>query len=363
MAPRYGTLSILDTLDTYNNTNVLAFGEEAMAGFIQLILDAYNDYVADMTANLGVGNPPERETVYGVNSTSGDMIEVDEFGLADAQKIPFSPSSVGFPLRKYQYSLQWTRDYLANVTPRELANQTLGIAEADERNFFNLIRRTLLKATNNTAYLDRYVDNRNITLRALVNADSQAIPPNQVSLATFDASTHTHYLGTGSYVEANLLAAIETVREHGTDGGDIRVFINAAQRATTAAFSTFQAYGDPRLVYSTAATRAQGQIDNPLNLEDYAVGFIGPAEVWVKPWVPANYVIVTVVGGGGAPVLGWRRPDGANARYAGLAIAAELDRFPLHAQTMQRMAGFSVWNRTRAAVLYTANATYASFTG
>ena len=358
--PRYGTLSILDTLATYNNSSVTQFGEENMAGYLNRILDAYNEFTTDILGDL-VGNPPDRETVYGVNLTQGDMIEVDEFGLADAQKIPFSPSSVAFPLRRYQYTLQWTRDFLENSTPLEMANQVLGAAEADERNFFTQLRRALFRATNTTV-LDRTVDNRSLTVRALVNADSQTIPPQPISGATFNAGSHTHYLGTGSFVEANLTALVETVREHGLNGGRLVVYINSAQEATVRAFSGFYPYTDARLVYSVNATRAAEQTDQNIT-EDRAIGIHGPAEVWVKPWMPASYVLAAVVGGSNDPVIGWRRPAGGYARYAGLAIAAELDRFPLHAQALQRMFGFGVWNRTGAAALYTANATYASYTG
>jgi hypothetical protein len=361
MTPRYGTLSVLDTLAVYNNTNVLEFGEEQMAGFVQAIIDAENALVADMLADF-VGVVPARETTYGTNTASGDMVEVDEFGLADAQKVPFAPSAVGFPLRRTQYTLQWTRDYLAVTSPLEMATQVLGITEADTRYFFTLLRRTLLKATNAT-FVDRLGgDNKSLGVKALVNADSAAIPPQPITGTIFNAATHTHYLATASFVEANLSALEETVREHGLNGGQIRVYINTAQEATVRGFAGFYPYTDTRLIYTTDATRA-ASVTSPTNLEDRAIGFHGPAEVWVKPWMPASYVVANVVGGAGNPAIGWRRPEGAYAPFGDLRVAAELDRFPLHAQSMQRMLGFGAWNRTRAAVLYTASGTYASFTG
>ena len=361
MAPRYGTLSVLDTLDAYNNTNVIDFGEEAMAGFIQAIIAAENALVQDIVADF-VGVVPERETTYGVNTTSGDMVEVDEFGVADAQKIPFAPSAVGFPLRRVQYTLQWTRDYLAVTSPRELAVQALGITEADERYFYTLLRRTLLRATNST-FVDRIGgDNKQLAVKALVNADSAAIPPQPVTNATFDPATHTHYLATTSFVEANLVSLVETVREHGLNGGAIRVYINAAQEATIRGFADFNPYTDTRIIYSDAADRA-AQSTSQTNLEDRAIGFHGPAEIWVKPWMPASYVVANVVGGAGDPAIGWRRPQGAYAPFGDLRLAAEFDRFPLHAQTMQRMLGFGAWNRTRAAALFVGGGAYVSYTG
>ena len=356
MTPRYGTLSILDTLATYNNSNVLAFGEETLAGYLRLILEAHTAFISELLGEF-VGTPPDRETTYGTNTTNGDMVEVDEFGLADAQKTPFAPSSVGFPLRNFQYTLQWTRDYLVTTSPLEVANQVLGAMVADEQNFYRALRRALFRATNQTTYVDRFVDQKNFTIRALVNADSQAIPPQPVTAATFDGSTHTHYLATASFIEANLVALTETVREHGLNGGSIRVYINAAQEATVRGFSGFNPYTDSRIVYGVNANRAE-QETSQTNLEDRAIGFHGPAEVWVKPWVPASYLLAAVIGGAGNPVIGWRKPAGQMAQFADLRIAAELDRFPLHAQVMQRRFGFGVWNRIGAAVLYTGGGSY-----
>lgn len=361
MTPRYGTLSVLDTLAAYNNTNVIDFGEEQMAGFIQAIIDAENALVQDILTDF-VGVVPSRETTYGTNTTSGDMVEVDEFGVADAQKVPFAPSTVGFPLRRVQHTLQWTNDYLAVTTPRQLAVQTLGITEADQRYFYTALRRALLKATNAT-FIDRLGgDNRSLSVKALVNADSAAMPPQPITGTSFNAATHTHYLATASFIEANLVALIETVREHGLNGGNIRVYINTAQEATIRGFADFNPYVDSRIVYSTAGDRA-AQTTSQTDLEDRPLGFHGPAEIWIKPWMPASYVVANIVGGGGDPAIGWRRPEGAFAPFGDLRLAAEFDRFPLHAQTMQRMLGFGAWNRVRAAVLYTGGGSYVSYTG
>lgn len=357
-APRYGTLQIIDTLATYNNTSVLAFGEEQLNGFLQQILQAYERFIAELMSEF-VGVVPSRETSYGVNTNTTDMVDLDEFGVADASKVPFAPSSVGFPLRRRGAALQWTRDYLNTTSPQELAYQVLALTEADTRRFYADLRRALFTAANNTAYIDRMVDNRNFTLRALVNADSQAIPPKTIDATIFDASTHTHYLGTGSFVEANLLALEETVREHGLGGGTMRVYINAAQEATVRGFSGFNAYTDPRLIYGSGVTRADANVDF-LTTEDRAIGFHGPAEVWVKPWMPASYVLCCVVGGVDNPVIGLRQPEGTLAASANLRIVAQFDRFPLHADAYERIVGLAVWNRVRAAVLYTGNATYAT---
>jgi hypothetical protein len=361
MATQYGTLSVIDTLDAYNEASVLDIGEEEINGFIRQILDAYNSQVGDLFGDL-VGFVPDRETTYGVDSTAGEMVDLDEYGLADAQKFPFAPSTVGFPLRRKGATLQWTRDYLARTTPGELGRQVLGLTEADTRAVYAALRIVLFKATNNTTYIDRLVDNRAFTIRALVNADSQAIPPQPVTNATFNAATHTHYLATASFVEANLISLEDTVHEHWAGDGAMKVYINKAQEATVRAFSGFRAYVDARLVMSTAADRAAQAVDL-IQLQDRAIGFHGPAEVWVKPWIPASYVLCFIDAAAGDPVVGWRRPDGALAEEANLGLRARIDRHPLHAEGYSHVFGLGIWNRTRAAVLFTGSGTYASFAG
>src|SRR5690349_16872231 len=120
MPPLYGTLSIMDTLAKANNQSVTQFGEENLAGLLQQLLDAHNRLVGDMFGDF-VGFTNERLTSYGTGMAAGQMVDVDEFGAADAQKVPFAQDTVGFPLRRKQYSLQWTGDYLRQARPIELA--------------------------------------------------------------------------------------------------------------------------------------------------------------------------------------------------------------------------------------------------
>jgi hypothetical protein len=46
--------------------------------------------------------------------------------------------------------------------------------------------------------------------------------------------------------------------------------------------------------------------------------------------------------------------------FGDLQIAAEDEQYPLRARFMEREFGIGVWNRTAAAVLYTANSTYSA---
>lgn len=357
MPPRYGTLSVMDTLAAYNEASVLDVGEDEINGYIRLILDAYNSQVIDMLGDL-VGPVPDRETSYGIDASTGEMVDLDEYGLADAQKFPFLPATVGFPLRRKGATLQWTKDHLSRTTPAELGRQVLGIVEADKRSFYGAIRRVLFGSSNNLDYVDRLRDNRTIAIRALANGDGQSIPPTPITGAAFDPATHSHYLATTTLTEAAVLSAISTVTEHWDRGqGRVRMYINEAQEAAYRAFAGFTPYVDPRIVYRDDQNRAAQTVDL-LNTADRTIGFIGLAEVSVKPWVPATYHLAFIDDAGSDPVIGLRRPDGRLAPTGELRLVANLDRHPLHAQAYERYYGMAAWNRVRAASLFSGGATY-----
>jgi hypothetical protein len=89
--------------------------------------------------------------------------------------------------------------------------------------------------------------------------------------------------------------------------------------------------------------------------ESGQIGLFGAARVFVKPWVPANYLVAFDASSPSKPLVMRAPTDGA-----GLQVVADLETFPLRAQYMQREFGFGAWNRTNGAVLRFNNASYAA---
>lgn len=345
----YGTHSVLDTLASSQQT-IAQFGEDNAFAAIEVALAAHNVIQRDLVDGL-VEFTTDRLRRYGGNSDM-ELTEVDEYGRVDAQKIS-AGSNVGFPLRLYQGSLQWTRKYMQNATAAELASAVTAMMAADTRTVNRELKRALFRPTNDTAYTDIHVDNVALTLRALVNADSEPLPlgPNGES---FNAATHTHYLGTASLVAADISALILTVVEH-YNVGTPRLFINSAsETAVRAMTSNFYPYTTALLVNNTNGIVAPGTADTR-NLGDRAIGVWSPydAVVEVKPWVPANYMFAYVDGAPAPLVWRTRQPGSGN-----FELVAENELYPLRAQTREREFGIGVWNRTNGAALLTNNATY-----
>jgi hypothetical protein len=350
MATNYGTLQVLDTIAANAaNQTVAAFGEDRIWDAIRANLDAHNEIVREVIRELCDFSTDRQRRYGGVQET--EMIEADEFGTADAQKIT-AGVTVGFPLRNYQYAVQWTRMYMQTRTVAEFDAQYVAARTADIKNIRRQISRALFTPTNNLTYVDRYVDNVTLPVRALVNADGTAIP-NDPYGQSFDGSTHTHYLAINGITEGAVLNLIETVIEHGFGGG-MRLFINRAQENAIRGFAGFAGYTDPRIIPADNTVRARGDL-NQTQLYNRPLGVFGAAEVWVKPWIPSGYLLAMDVNSPLKPLV-FRTRDGG--QLGNLAIAAEHEHYPIRAQHMDREFGIGVWNRTNGAVLYVGSGTY-----
>lgn len=340
----YGTLSVADLLATQQS--VAAIGEQDVFATLADDLAVHNARVTQMLAQLA-DTTTDRQRRYG-GADAMTMEEIGEFGTPDAQKVT-AGDTVGFPLRLAGISVMWTRKYLQNHTAAELAAQYTAIKAADIKRLERDLKRAIFTPTNST-FVDRLVDNVALAVKAFVNADGASIPLGPEG-DSFDAATHTHYLGTAALTAADLTALVNTVVEH-HNTGQVMIYLNKAQEAAVRALAGFSAYLDARLLPANNVNQARGTLDM-LNPTNRAIGIYGPAEVWVKPWVPANYIFSWV---SNAPVpLVMRIRDAASA---GLVIAADDEAHPLRAQTMEREYGIGVWNRTNGAVLYTGGGAY-----
>jgi hypothetical protein len=344
----YGTLSTLDTLAASQAT-IAQFGEDKAFQTVSDLLAAHNALLDDMLRSF-VEVTEDRQRRYGGGSV-GFMDEVDQFGRADASKMS-QGVTVGFPLRKYEKSLQWTRDYFEVTTGAEFAAQINQAMLEDTATVERGIKRAIFGSTNST-FLDRYVDNVSLAVKAFVNADSAEMPsgPNGES---FNAATHTHYTFSAAWDLAAFTALVTNVTEHfGT--GMVVVEINQAQEAATRAFTGFAPITDARIVSPTTATIAQGSLDL-INFNNRMIGILGGAEVWVKSnRVPANYEFAWMRGPADRPIAMRRR----NAARGALRLVADNENFPLRAQTREREVGFAVWNRVGGAVNFSNGGAYA----
>ncbi len=346
MTQTTGMVSITDLL-AVRHQSVAEFGMDTVARVLQADIDAHNVITGEMIADLAEPTA-DRQRISGA-SGDGEMNETDEFGNAPTQKTGNS-ATVAFPLRGYQFNLGWTRKFLENATPADLAQMVLNAEKADLRGIQKGIKQAVYLSANYN-FVDRLVDRVTLAVKRLANADGDPIPdgPNG---ETFDGATHTHYLANAGWDAAKLLDTINTVVEHG-HGGQVRVAIARADEASVKALAGFEKYEDPRVIFRVSDT--PGQTLDITRLDNRAIGIFGAAEVWVKPWAISKYAFAWDKGGTMKPLVYRQRTAKA---LRGLRIAAELAEYPLFARIMENEYGFGVWNRTNGAVLFADGAAY-----
>lgn len=342
----YGTLNTLDTLAS-SQQSVAAYGEDRAFEAIEAALRAHNDIMNAVTSDL-VERTTDQQRRYG-GGASMSMDEVDEFGRGDAQKIS-AGVTIGFPLRLFDITLQWTRKFMQNATTAELAAQTTAAMDSHRKRVIREIKRAIFYSSN-TTFVDRLTNHISLAVKALVNADSAEIPlgPNGES---FDATTHTHYLARVSTLAASdITSLIDTVREHYATGEQFLYINRASETAIRGFTSNFVAYPYQFVIPADNTARLPGNLDmsNPYNR---AIGVFDGVQVWVKPWVPANYMVsfINTI----KPLVLRERAPGSG----GLVLAADDEAYPLRARTMEAEFGVGVWQRTGMAVLYTGGTSY-----
>lgn len=344
-----GTLSTLDPLVLYPG-NVLDFGEDAAYEAVSRTLEAHNRMVDDMLAGF-VETTEEPILGWGVQVDDTPLDELDEFGTPNAYKF-VGGTNVGFPLKSYGTTLQWTRKYFLNTKAKDFAQQVNNLMIKDTKTIQREYKKALFGPTNYT-FVDRLVsENRNLTIsvKRLLNADSASVP-NGPNGETFDGSTHTHYTGSATLTNAALKAHLENVVEHYTEGEAI-ININRAQETTVRGLSDFYAYPDSRTQVSISTTTGRGVLDT-IKLYNRAIGVFNGAEVWVKPWMIANYVHAWMRGAP-APIK-MRRRKGSNGN---LTLVSEVDAHPLRAKSYEREFGMGMHERSNGAVMYIGGGSY-----
>lgn len=350
MAMITGTHDVASTLAVANQS-VASFGIDRVAEALAAQRAAHNQIVREDLIGSLVDLTTERLRVSGMAAT-GTMMEVDEYGKAPTQRQP-TPTTVGIPLKQYQWPIGWTAKWMEIKSPADLALQQAGAFEAH----LNVLQREIKKSfylSANYTFVDKLIDRVSLPVKRLFNADS-AVIPNGPNNQTFDGSTHTHYSAeaTSAMTAAGVTALISNVIEHGVRG-PIIVAISTSNETAMRALTGFVAATDVEIVQSTTTARTTFPL-NMLAVNDRRIGKFGAAEVWVKPWAIANYVVAYDNDPANKPLSLRQR---SQTSLQGLQLAATNTSHPLTSEFFEAEFGIGVWNRGKAAVLYTAGAAY-----
>lgn len=346
MAQATGTMMVAD-LRSNRFQSAAEFGLDTINEVLQRDLAVHNAIVADLFGDMCL-TTSDRQRISG---TSGNttMIEMDENTRPPTQK-RVTGATVGFPLRLRGYSVGWTRKWFQQNSVADMAEQIIAAKDAHVAMLLRDAKRSFYGVANYT-FTDRLVSPIiDLAVKRFANADGMGIP-NGPNGEVFAGSTHQHYTAAASLVVADLLASISTVQEHGF--GNPITAINVANQAAVAALTGFTALVDSRFTINTAANQPIARLDvGPAN--NKPIGYLGASTIWVKPWAIAGYAVTYDPTTPMKPLVLRTRSGGG----PDLAVAADIDAYPLHAQFMEAEYGFGVWNRLNGAIHQFTNATY-----
>ncbi len=343
MAPTPGVYTMEDLLAARFST-ANSIGLDTINTVLQKQLAYDNAMVDEMLRDFAEPTTAQR-AIWGTYTT-GEMARVDQYGHAMAQK--FLPGiTAGFPLYKFAYELGWNDDYFKRATGAQVAKMYMEARDA----YLNSIRNEILRSLTRSGtrvFVDAFTDQTTYNVFPMWNGDAQVPPPSPAG-AVF-AGAHLHYNFAATFTAANVQATITHVEEHGNTRG-VKLYIPQAQRA--AVLAMVPAAGVPGCYPLPPAflVETQGDVKTKVNntdLEDQCIGlWTGGEEVWVKPWMVANYALVVATGMDEKALL-FRQP--AYDGLKGLRIEAPLPDYPLYAQEMTAQFGFGVFNRGMAAM-------------
>lgn len=339
-----GTYSLEDLL-AQRFVPASQFGFDNIARAIQAHLDWLNAQVADQIGMIAETTSDVRR-IYGA-SEEGEMLEVDETGVARTQK-DTQGEEIDFPLRKFSRSTGWTADFMARATPADMATRVLGFQTAYVTRFRNELKAALFGKAN-YSFVDKFGDGTTLAVKRLLNADGMAIP-NAPDGTTFAKASHSHYAGTSgaSLAYTDIDTLIANVTEHGLN--NVQLVINQANVSTLTGLASTK-FTALTLGVLAVPGRTSGTIETQVASEDPAnklVGYWAGYPVITRSWVPSGYYLANAVDAPMKPIV--HRVDKFTA-LNGLRLVANFNAHPLTAQTYEAEIGFGVWGRQSAAIL------------
>lgn len=350
MATNTGTLTLKDLLnERFQSVAGFPGGPDAVIEVLRRDQATYNRMLEDAFGLVAVQSS-DRQRIAGA-SAAGEMIDVDELGTAPTQKTG-AGATLGFPLRAKQFNLGWTRRWMDQHSPAEMAEQTVNAQQAWSRGLIRDMKRAIYTATNATFRDKLQTPQLDLAVKAFANADGFPVV-NGPNGETFTAATHQHYTAAAALAAADITIAVNNVVEHG-HGGRVMIAINVADQAAFMALTPSIALQPVTIIPASTTTVARGALETG-RLNDKQIGlYNGVAEIWVKPWAIAGYAFVFDSSDSRKPLVIRTRQGGAPT----LDLVSTFEHYPLNAEYYEGEVGFGVWTRTNGAVHQFTNGTY-----
>lgn len=332
-------------------TSVNDFGFENIREILNQELMLHNMEMLDVVSEFGEVTTEKQ----GINGSSTDVKaqEVGTMGRGATQEEE-PGSTVGFPLKKYQWPTSWTKAWLSRHTAADMAVKQQSIQTSHRRQLVNEVKRAMFESSN-YSFIDIHTNRTQIDVKRLYNADGTRIPNSPQSGDTIDGSTHTHYLANATLTTTVADQLLQTVREHGVENS-MSIAINVADEQSWRGLTGFVPLQHPDLEVfrNNTAPDVPFQRLDPSVFTNRIIGRYSDALVWLKSWGIPNYALAWDSAQG--KTCGFRQDTATTLQ--GLQFQEEVAFHPLRIEFQEALFGVGVWNRGSAAVLYHAGGAY-----
>lgn len=289
-----------------------------------------------------------------------------EFGEPVGVKTKLEYFSMAYDFAWYDVAGRFTWQYLLEATAAQVESVNNAVIEADNRNLFTKVMKTVFNPTN----LSANINNQNYTVFKFYNNDGTVPPPYKTNV---HLGTHTHYYGSGAAtVDPGDLQELQThLNHHGYTeslGYRLVLMVNKAQGDTIrtfrmgtagALFDFIPARGREDLLF-LSSTQVLG-VQPPPTIDGLEViGKYGDLLIVQDDYIPAGYMFGFATGGEAnlANPIGFREHAQASVRGLNLVKGRTPD-YPLIDSFYTRGFGTGVRQRGGGVVVQiVASATY-----
>lgn len=233
-----------------------------------------------------------------------DFEEASEYGepVGVRPNLP-TTTSLGYTFKWYDIGARFTWMFLAEADAQQVDAIANGVAEADNRNMFNMVMKTVFNTTRRT-------NKEGQTVYPFYAGAAGDLPP-AVGTTTF-ADNHNHFTTAASLTPAAYEAHLTLLREHGytrANGYTIVTMINEAQEGTfrqfrstanggTGTYDFVAAQGTDALLLPTDVQYPAGTTRPPATLRGMeVVGAYWEGTIVKNAFIPAGYLFSFVTGG------------------------------------------------------------------
>lgn len=369
-------MAILGNRDTRDNVILTGIDAALLENYALADGTTYDQVVAMAAAALsgfngGLANDPfwsmlvsftdRPEARYTVGNTA-EMVDHTEYGRPDPNRAEMAGHML--PLRKFDYALGWTSDYLEEARIDDV-QQDIGLAiEAANTTWRKQLLRRLLKRGDDSGALHG-LSTTGLSPGFATTAASTGVDftPPSYGGATF-SSTHEHYVGIagGAFTTAVFTDAAAELREHGHEP-PYEFLLGTSDEATVAALTEFLSVNEALI--NAGVLSAQVNFSGEAINGKRPIGAIEGFRVWVVPGIPQYYGVGFKSYGANNPrnPLRIRVPQGAGAPQ--LRLLRDPNNpglIPLQNLMSQIAFGVGVGDRTNGTPRYVNNTTWADGT-